>query len=237
MKIQDTSSPNFGSRKDGKTPRLLILHYTDTKTLAETLRLLQGAREASAHYVVDEDGSIYRLVDEKDRAWHAGVSCWEGEEDVNSASIGIEIQNPGHQNGYRTFPEKQIGAVTDLCREIIARHGIKPYHVLAHSDIAPARKKDPGELFPWKELSLQGIGLWPAVTDADRQAARNLSEETIKDLLSRYGYDARVKFPLLMAAFQRHFQPERFLAFDEYAPHDAETLARLVALVKRKEKQ
>lgn len=230
MNIKDSPSPNFGERRDGKTPRLLVLHYTDTLTLAETLALLQDpAREASAHYVVDEDGSILRLVDEKHRAWHAGASSWEGETDVNSASIGIEIQNPGHAHGLRAFPQKQIEAVAGLCRDIIARHGIRPHHVLAHSDIAPGRKLDPGHLFPWRALAAQNVGLWPAVLPEDRAAG------DVKDLLVRYGYDKTRDLHTLTAAFQRHFQPESFAAHGDIPLSDAETTARLRALVRMKE--
>src|SRR5262249_26037816 len=152
----DAPSPNFGPRKEGKKIKYLILHYTDTQTAFEALKLLQGgdpAHQVSAHYLVDEDGTVMRIVDEAMRAWHAGKSYWEGEEDLNSCSIGIEIQNPGHTNGYRPFPEEQIAAVAELCDGIIERHNILPCHVLAHSDIAPERKADPGELFPWQALS------------------------------------------------------------------------------------
>lgn len=232
MKIISSPSQNFGPRKDGKAVRYLVLHYTDTLEVTETLALLQGEREASAHYVVDTDGTVYGLVDEEMRAWHAGASCWEGEADVNSASIGIEIQNAGHIHGPVPFPDAQMKAVAELCRGIIGRHNIKPWHVIAHSDIAPLRKKDPGELFPWRALAEAGVGLWPAVTTADRGGR---DEAEIGDLLARYGYDTGVDQSVAMTAFQRHFHPESFTVFDICAPYDAETIARLAALVRIKE--
>ena len=149
MKIISHPSPNFGPRKDGKTPRHLILHYTDTKTGADALKIMcDPERQVSAHYMADDNGDIYQLVDESMRAWHAGQSYWEGESDINSTSIGVEIQNPGHSFGYQPFPDVQISAVIELCKAICARHDIKPWHVLAHSDIASDRKQDPGHLFP-----------------------------------------------------------------------------------------
>lgn len=155
-------SPNFGERKDGAKPSMIILHYTGTRDLEETYSyLLDPAREVSAHYVVDVDGTIMQLVDEKKRAWHAGVSSWEGVTDINSHSIGIEIQNPGHEFGYVPFPQDQIDAVKELCRDIMQRWDIKPKNVLGHSDVAPGRKIDPGELFPWSELEAEGIAQRP----------------------------------------------------------------------------
>jgi N-acetylmuramoyl-L-alanine amidase len=212
VRLIDTSSPNFGPRRDGKTPRFIVLHYTDTKDLAETFSyLLNPAREASAHYVVDEDGSVHRLVDESMRAWHAGVSYWKGEEDVNSSSIGIEIQNPGHQYGYRAFPQEQIKSVRELCRDIMARHGIAQENVLGHSDICPGRleKPDPGHLFPWRELAADGIGIWPRDTGA------TLTEAEQHAALLALGYDPRVPLSLLQRAFQRRYDPESFTRWDD----------------------
>ena len=152
------ASPNFTDRRGCDKPSLIILHYTGMKTAAEAIeRLCDPAAEVSAHYVVDEDGSILQLVEEDKRAWHAGVSQWGDITDVNSHSIGIEIVNPGHEWGYRPYPDVQITAVMDLVKGIMQRWDIKPEGVLGHSDVAPGRKQDPGELFPWDRLEAAGL--------------------------------------------------------------------------------
>src|SRR5882757_3731455 len=154
-------SPNHGERKAGVKPNMLVLHYTGMADAEAAVRhLCTPTSEVSAHYVVMEDGRIVQCVPESRRAWHAGQSYWEGETDINSCSIGIEIANPGHDHGYPDFPKRQIAAVTALCRSIFTRHQISPDRVLAHSDVAPTRKRDPGEKFPWKVLAASGIGLW-----------------------------------------------------------------------------
>jgi N-acetylmuramoyl-L-alanine amidase len=232
MIIVDAPSPNFGPRQEGKKIKYLVLHYTGTETSFEALRLLQGGQaghDVSAHYLVDEDGLVTRLVDEEMRAWHAGKSSWEGEEDINSCSIGIEIQNPGHEFGYVNFPAAQMQAVAELCQEIIARHRILPYHVLAHSDIAPERKQDPGELFPWAELAAQGIGLWPEVNDEDFDVAGD-----IKNILTKYGYDRRLDEKTLIAAFQRHFEPEVFGDPERIGVASLNTVQLMQALLRQK---
>jgi N-acetylmuramoyl-L-alanine amidase len=230
MNFIEAPSPNSGERKDGKTVSILVLHYTDTKDEEESLRLMQDpAHQAAAHYLVGEDGRVWRLVGEDRRAWHAGKSCWRGEEDVNSASIGIEIQNPGHGHGLRPFTQAQMAAVKELCREIIARHGIAPRNVVAHSDIAPERKKDPGELFPWAELAAEGIGLWPEVRAEERDL---MGEAEARALLSGIGYDPRADFAAVMTAFQRRFYPESFTAENQSPAPDAEAFARLRALAR-----
>ena len=168
LAIKDLPSPNFGPRKPVKGRvgvRHIVMHYTGMKTCQNALdRLCDQKAEVSAHYVVDEDASIYRLVPEKMRAWHAGVSFWHGQRDINSTSVGIEIVNPGHEYGYRAFPDAQIEAVIVLAGDIMDRYQIAPCDILGHSDIAPGRKTDPGELFPWERLSLEGIGVWPEET-------------------------------------------------------------------------
>jgi N-acetylmuramoyl-L-alanine amidase len=165
-------------------------------------------------------------VDEDRRAWHAGVSYWAGERNVNARSIGIEIVNPGHEFGYIPFTDEQIAAVIDLSREIMSRHPIPPHRVVGHSDVAPPRKTDPGELFPWKQLSEYGIGVWPTAAPLAGEAAK----ERMSDLLSRFGYGVppEVDWPLeaVIAAFQRRFRTEMI---DGIA--DAQTVARLAALV------
>jgi N-acetylmuramoyl-L-alanine amidase len=167
---------NFNQRRGGQIPEILLLHYTGTPTAEYALELLTtDAGQVSCHYLVHEDGRIVHMVDEDMRAWHAGVSSWDGRDDVNSRSIGIEIVNPGHGDDYHDFPDSQIEAVIALSRDIISRHAIQPRHVLAHSDVAPGRKVDPGEKFPWAACWLAtawGCGLmmlsvrtttWPCV--------------------------------------------------------------------------
>ena len=150
------TSPNFNERIGYVAPTMIVIHYTGMKTAQDALeRLCDPAAEVSAHYVIDEDGTLYQLVEEDKRAWHAGVSEWEGETDINSASIGIELVNPGHEFGYREFPPEQMEALSELCKDIMARHDIGT--VLGHSDVAPERKQDPGELFDWGWLAEQGI--------------------------------------------------------------------------------
>jgi N-acetylmuramoyl-L-alanine amidase len=152
-------SPNFDVRPGPVD--VLVLHYTGMQSAGAALeRLCDPVAKVSSHYLVDEDGTAYRLVEEQNRAWHAGVSSWRGVARLNDASIGIEIVNPGHEFGYRAFPEAQMAAVLELCRGIIGRHKIPARNVVAHSDIAPDRKQDPGELFPWRWLAGEGVGLW-----------------------------------------------------------------------------
>lgn len=220
-------SPNHGERRAGSAIDLLILHYTGMKSAAAALqRLCDPRAQVSAHYVIDEFGLVYRLVPEERRAWHAGVSCWAGERDVNSRSIGIELANPGHEHGYRDFPEAQIEALVALARGILARHPIPPHRVLGHSDVAPERKIDPGERFPWARLAAQGIGLWPENT-----AVATLSIAELQRTLAAFGYDVAqtgtmdVPTRAVVTAFQRHFRPSRV---DGVA--DGETAALAAAL-------
>lgn len=236
MIISDSPSPNFGPRAAGKKIKYLILHYSGTQNAFDGLKVWQSPEgKLSAHYFVDEDGSTLRLVPEEMRAWHAGLSSWEGETDINSCSIGIEIQNPGHEFGYRPFPDDQMRAVAELCRGIIERHDILPCHVIAHSDIAPTRKKDPGELFPWQNLAAQGVGVWPQVTEADELAAEQILRDTeaVKSHLTRYGYDNRLELPVLISAFQRHFVTEGFVDGAEQTINLV-TVQRLIALCRQK---
>jgi N-acetylmuramoyl-L-alanine amidase len=218
---------------------MLVLHYTGMKDPATTLRwLLSDASQVSCHYLVQEDGEVVQMVAESRCAWHAGKSVWEGATDLNSASIGIEIVNPGHEWGYRSFPDSQMTSVTALCADIVSRHGIAPHRVLAHSDIAPLRKEDPGELFDWKRLFEAGVGLWvePAPIGGGRFLARGdhgQPVEALQAMLALYGYGVSVdgRFDDLTAAvvtaFQRHFRQERI---DGIADRSTiETLRTLVA--------
>ncbi len=160
--IVEQPSPNHDARAEGKPLDMLLLHYTGMESAAAALdRMCDPAAKVSAHYMIDEDGTVYRLVDEDRRAWHAGVAHWAGEDDINSRAIGIELVNPGHEFGYRAFPEPQMAALEALCLDILSRHDIPPDRVLGHSDVAPDRRQDPGDLFDWKRLAAKGIGLWP----------------------------------------------------------------------------
>lgn len=212
-------SPNHGERQGKSAPDMLILHYTGmTSAQAAAERLCDPQAGVSSHYLIDETGQIQQLVPEIRRAWHAGVSNWQGETDLNSASIGIEIANPGHDYGYVPFPRQQIAATIALCRDILARWPIPPERVLAHSDIAPNRKQDPGELFPWEELYSNGIGHWvkPAALGGGRFLSPGDAGEPVSALqamLGWYGYGLTVTgiydeaTDYVVRAFQRHFRP------------------------------
>lgn len=215
-------SPNVEPRRNGLRPSILLLHYTGLESMARAIDWLTlSGSGVSCHYGVDEDGRITQMVAEDVRAWHAGDSLWAGESDINSASIGIEIHNPGHGLGYPDFPEAQMQAVERLCRDIIARHGIRPERVLAHSDVAPSRKKDPGEKFPWARLARAGVGHWVApapVIASDLGLCLGAAEPRIAAFqvaLRRYGFGIEPtgvvddRTGLVVAAFQRHFRPER----------------------------
>jgi N-acetylmuramoyl-L-alanine amidase len=214
-------SANFGERNQGRLPDMILLHYTGMPDADGAIaRLCTAGTEVSAHYVVLEDGRIVQCVPETKRAWHAGVSSWGGEDDINSCSIGIEIVNRGHDWGYPDFPSRQIAAVIALCRGIMLRRNVPAHRVLGHSDVAPARKKDPGEKFPWRLLANSGVGHWvqPApITRGQSLKLGNIGDD-VRDLqkaLAKYGYGVPVtgKFdgPTMdvVTAFQRHFRQER----------------------------
>ncbi len=231
-------SPNHDERK--RAIDLILLHYTGMVTGEAALaRLCDSDSKVSAHYVVFEDGRIVQCVPEERRAWHAGVSSWAGESDINSCSIGIEIVNPGHEFGYVDFPLRQVAAVISLCKSIITRRGpISADRILAHSDVAPARKQDPGEKFPWGLLSESGVGHWvrPAPLTLDGRALKlGDSGELVKRLqhaLRAYGYGVEETGHYdeltrdVVSAFQRHFRPARV---DGVA--DTSTLFTLRALI------
>lgn len=203
MTIVDTPSPNFNDRK--LPVSMLVMHYTGMIDGASAIRRLTSPDAGvSAHYVVNEDGTVLQLVDEGKRAWHAGASYWRGITDVNSASIGIEIVNPGHEFGYHPFPDDQIAAVVQLSHDIHKRHDIPRANVVGHSDVAPARKQDPGELFPWDKLARLNLAL------ARPSGATNDPEWTDSAFLialERFGYDIEDKLAAVVA-FQRRFRPE-----------------------------
>jgi N-acetylmuramoyl-L-alanine amidase len=218
------ASPNHGERRGFHRPDAVILHYTGMPTGAQALAwLCDPASEVSSHYFVWEDGRVVQLVAEDQRAWHAGRGVWKGERDLNSASIGVEIVNPGHSLGeddLPPFPGAQIDAVIALLTDIAARHRIAPERILAHSDIAPDRKRDPGERFPWDALWRGGIGHWaaPAALASGRRLARGDEGppvRAVQAMLALYGYGLGVTGVYdaptrdVVAAFQRHFRPAR----------------------------
>lgn len=212
-------SPNFGPRRDGREPDSLILHYTGMETGdAAECWLCVPESEVSCHYLVHEDGRVVQMVRESDRAWHAGKGSWKGEDDVNSFSIGIEVVNAGPLGGFPDFPERQIEAVATLARDVCARRGIAPERVLAHSDIAPGRKADPGERFPWARLAELGVGHYvpPSPVSGGRFLAmgdRGEPVEALQSMLSLYGYGVEIDglfdnaTRVTVEAFQRHFRP------------------------------
>ena len=234
------ASPNFGERRGAGPPDMILLHYTGMTSEAAALkRLCDPAAEVSAHYVIREDGEIIQLVRESMRAWHAGAGQWAGETDINSASIGIEIANPGHPGGLPDFPGAQIKSVIALCRDVSRRHHIMPARVLAHSDTAPGRKIDPGEKFPWDVLARNGAGHYvvPAplkkrgrgLQPGDESAAVRLWQS----MLGAYGYGIEEtgafdrQTQTVTEAFQRHFRPAKI---DGIADHS--TIATLDRLLK-----
>ena len=236
---RDVPSPNFDERR--APPDMLVLHYTGMRTAdAAIQRLCDPLAKVSAHYVVDEDGAILRLVPEERRAWHAGQGAWQGETDCNAASIGVEIVNPGHEFGYRDFPEAQIDSVVSLISDIRTRWTIPDVRIIGHSDLAPDRKQDPGERFPWKRLASVGHGLWfePA---PERIAALGpplgVGDEGLGVIVLRAGlhrlgyalqpggnYDGATR--LTVEAFQRHWRPAQV---DGVA--DGETRATLMGVL------
>ncbi|MCA3708649.1 MAG: N-acetylmuramoyl-L-alanine amidase [Phenylobacterium sp.] len=234
----DAPSPNFDART--APPDMIVLHYTGMTTgeaaLARLCDPTPGGR-VSAHYLVEEDGRLFRLVDEARRAWHAGVASWKGERDINGRSIGVEIVNPGHEFGYRDFPEPQVAAVIALLTDIRSRWTIADGDIVGHSDVAPARKQDPGERFPWKQLAQAGHGLWveppPAPGAPLAEGAEGAAVFAFQAGLTRLGYDCPPsgRFDTttreVVSAFQRHWVQSRF---DGVA--DGLTRARLIALLR-----
>lgn len=239
VQIIAAPSPNFNERR--APPDMLVLHYTGMQTGEAALaRLCDAEAEVSAHYLVEEDGRIFGLVPEERRAWHAGRGVWQGQDDCNAASIGIEIVNPGHEFGYRAFPDAQIAAVIALISDIRERWTIPDSRIIAHSDLAPERKEDPGELFPWKRLAEAGHGLWFEPAAERIKALGGLLQKgddgigvmVLRAGLHRLGYGVRpggdydAETESAVRAFQRHWRQSRV---DGVA--DGETRARLVGLL------
>jgi len=236
MSFIQAPSPNFDART--APPDMIVLHYTGMPTGEAALAKLRDPEaKVSAHYLVEEDGRIFSLVPDERRAWHAGKSFWKGAADINAVSIGIEIVNPGHEFGYRKFPAVQTQAVIDLIADIRSRWTIPDGRILGHSDVAPDRKEDPGELFPWKQLAEAGHGLW---VESGVAPGAPLSEGdegagvfALQAGLTRLGYDCApsgkydANTTVVVRAFQRHWLQTRF---DGIA--DGETRARLVSLLR-----
>lgn len=231
-------SPNVEPRRGVREPDMLILHYTGMESCDAALDWLTSEEsKVSAHYLIDDAGQITQMVAESERAWHAGQSYWAGETDLNSCSIGIEIHNPGHDFDYPEFPDVQMRAVEALCRDILARHAIVQARVLAHSDIAPGRKRDPGERFDWARLARAGIGLWTVPVPLGDDQGLSLGDEceTVAGLqrdLRTLGYGVEVTSTYgkglhqVVEAFQRHYRPARVDGLADYSTR--ETLARLL---------
>jgi len=237
MNLIEAPSPNFDVRTT--PPSILVLHYTGMRTGEEAIaRLRDPETGVSSHYVVEEDGRVFRLVPEERRAWHAGASYWRGRRNVNGDSVGIEIVNPGHEFGYRPFPEAQVASVIALVADIRTRWSIEDRDIVGHSDVAPARKEDPGELFPWKRLAEAGHGLWaevpPAPGDPVGEGEEGAAVFALQAGFTRLGYDLPpsgrfdADTAAVVRAFQRHWRPERV---DGIA--DGETRARLIALLRQ----
>jgi len=220
--IGERPSPNHGPRTEPPRIDMLVLHYTGMPTAQAALdRLCDPSARVSAHYVVEENGAAWRLVADTQRAFHAGLSFWDGERDLNAVSIGIEIVNPGHEWGYRLFPEAQMTAVEELCRDLLSRYPIPPHRVVGHSDIAPERKSDPGELFDWPRLARAGIGIWPPTSPP--QPGRAIDRAQSHADLAAIGYHVTTGAETAaLTAFQRRFRPARC-----DGRLDAETAARL----------
>ena len=212
LAIEDLPSPNFDDRPPGQKVDILLLHYTGMPDAGQALRRLRDPQaKVSAHYVIDETGKIYRMVPEEKRAWHAGLSAWKGDRDINARSIGIEIVNTGHEFGYRQFQLEQIDALVALANDIKTRHDIPRTRVLGHSDVAPLRKQDPGELFDWYRLAVEGIANWPTPKLIE------WTDEQFYEALAVYGYDMsgppnakvdpQIARRAACLAFCRHFRP------------------------------
>lgn len=234
--VIDAPSPNFDARRG--PPDMIVLHYTGMTSGPVALdRLRDPEAKVSAHWLVEEDGRLFRLVDEARRAWHAGVSFWKGERDCNAVSVGIEIVNPGHEHGYRDFPPAQMEAVARLLDAVRGRWTVPDARILGHSDVAPGRKVDPGERFPWAWLAERGHGLWveppPSPGAPLAEGEEGVGVFALQAGLSRLGYDLPpsgrfdADTRTAVEAFQRHWRPARV---DGAA--DGDTRARLVALLR-----
>lgn len=230
-------SPNFNDRKGVTAPDMVILHYTGMTDAQSALeRLCSPDSEVSAHYFIETSGKTHQLVPDKHRAWHAGRSYWDGVSDINSHSIGIELENPGHDHGYRPFPGSQIASLLKLLQRLKATYQIAPDKYLAHSDIAPDRKQDPGELFPWQALAQKGFGLWPSPAEMDYQNAHDLHDDAdrLRQTFHNFGYSPDHPLDVTICAFHRHYYPEKFQSGEAPDQADNATIARLLNLLRQK---
>lgn len=238
MNIIKRPSPNFDERPAGVGPSVLVLHYTGMESTQEALEsLCDPASRVGAHYLVTEEGEVFQLVDEAMRAWHAGVSRWRGEHSINDISIGIELANPGHEFGYTPFPKPQMASLEEVCIDIVRRHAIEPINVVGHSDVAPGRKQDPGELFDWQRLARSGVGLWLGeVHDFPGQGAETENAKTdwaaLQIKMRALGYGLSISGQAdretrdALTAFQRHWRPQRVTG--EADAHCLEVLGALL---------
>lgn len=242
LELIERPSPNNDSRARDCVIDTLVLHYTGMRTTAEALdRLCDPEASVSAHYLIDEDGKVHRLVPEIRRAWHAGVSSWAGDTDINDRSIGIELSNQGHEFGYRPFPEPQILALENLALDILSRQTIPARRILGHSDIAPSRKQDPGEFLDWRRLARRGIGIWPELSTAPRSALTlgpgdsGAKVAEAQSALAAYGYGLIPSGEFddqttdIVVAFQRHFRPR--VVDGAYDPESAAILRAVLRLL------
>lgn len=234
MKYRKIPSPNFNDRRDGQKPSMIILHYTGTESAIEAEQIYRMPDKVAPHYMIYGNGRIAQFVDEGKRAWHAGFGSWGRVTDVNSASIGIEIWNTGHEHLLEDFLPEQIIALINLLSDIRSRHDIPDYHILGHSDVAPGRKIDPGEKFPWETLAAAGFGLMPHVTPEDERIALHWMDqpEQITSALKEYGYSPDVDTDIVLREFRRHFLPD---TLDDWGA-DMKVCSSLAALLRQKRK-
>jgi len=219
--MEQYPSPNQDPRPDGIPIDMLVLHYTGMQSAKDALeRLCDGQAQVSAHYLIDEGGKVVSLVGEECRAWHAGVAWWRGRVDVNARSIGVELVNPGHEFGLAPYPEAQMAALIELCRDIVTRHAVRPGNVVGHSDVAPRRKQDPGELFPWSRLAEAGVGFWPGPCEPLR-----IEQGLALSMLAEIGYQTD-DWQKSIEAFQRRYRPAGISGFI-----DGETAALIAAVL------
>jgi N-acetylmuramoyl-L-alanine amidase len=230
-------SPNFEPRPPGTPPDMIILHYTDMLTAEEALtRLCDPISKVSAHFLISKEGELYQLVDPKYRAWHAGLSSWAGEKDINSRSIGIEMDNLGHTFGPEPFPIPQMNRLLDLLAELTEIYGIPAYRIVGHSDVAPLRKQDPGELFPWHDLAKKGFGLWPKDNSSSFSPSTPLSFLEVQQALQDIGYGCPLTgiwdddSQKVCRAFQQHFTPSELTGYPSQLTY--ETLQELLKVVR-----
>lgn len=243
LEIISHPSPNCDARSLERPVDILMMHYTGMQNAEDALsRMCDASSQVSAHYMIDEDGTVYQLVKEHMRAWHAGISCWKGWASLNHTSLGIELVNPGHEWGYRAFTEAQMRSLVILSKDILSRYDIPPENVVGHSDVAPTRKEDPGELFDWPRLAREGIGLWPEIgkiRQADTILISPYEEGThvafMQQRLATYGYHIRVdgyygpKTESVVKAFKRHFVPSKVnTQWDKAADATLDALLKLI---------